>query len=830
MATKGYKFKVRLWLSTFNYIYVTMFLINNEEVKQMKYYIKITTIVCVLLFSMCMTGCEDENENRKEIEQKKELSFKECFELMEKNVKSGNYKVNIILYETEYRASVEDNLGWFEVSNDEDASYIGWNDYVAQEDGSVNDDEVYDILYYANNTKGVSETFVKDKDRAVKYSYVENPKHTVVEDFFANMAEHDISGMIKGSFGNSMPVMILPKYQELLSCVDKVVQNEEKAFVKSIIKNDKESVLFVSLKDFLKWCDDEESEYNISTEMSQRIDGYADDTVLEINFKTDDGNVKMFSMMLTSENSSMDVGFCWELSQIDKSSKAEYETLIECIKPGNKDVAFKLFIQDNDTYVSKEFDDKIYYGKGISVNEGISGDFIKALHVVTECVTSFVFRYNGYDYDFEIYEFPEEQESLWTWDYSEFYTGEVWAKILDGENIGEEEKIDDWKAKMLSVLLEEETLDDYANVAYLNDDDIPEIVTYADKIYSGDVYIYSYVEGDIITYGPFDHGSSELYIQDRKMKIGCFDEYDKYNDDAWDWYDSKEYHLFDLDKCDNYEMFELDLNMVDHGDGPEYFVNNYYMGYIDDVECILSDKETITEAEYKQYESEIESNYKKLSLTENVVWRIVYEMLEDESALLSKGQNMSETDKDRVNEEETTEKKTNEEKIEEEKINEEEVCGDETEKEEITSDSVKHQETRVIDFADALGKNITFLESKLSGEPYKLECIDNGEYSFGGITIEIDNERIRSILVEYEKFPVEYREIFTFSPGVNGKTTQEYVKANWGEFLSSGEQWDGNVAIFRRWDEVEERLYFLDITYSDIGKIISIKYSISGVL
>lgn len=287
--------------------------VTCEEVNKMKYYIKIAAIMCVLLFSICVVGCEDENESRKEPEQKKELSFKECFELMETNIKNESYKINIIQYETEYRTSVEDNLGWFEVSNDKDATYIGWNDYIAEEDGSVNNDEAYDVLYYFNNEEGISETFTQDEARTARYSFVENPRHTVIEDYFASMSQNDIGSMIQDGFSGSMSTMILPQYKSMLSCIEKIIQNEEMIFVKNIVKNDKECVLSVALKDFLKWCDNEDTEYNISTEMSYQIDSYADDTVLEFNFKIDNGNVKIFSMMLTSESSGMDIGFCWEI-------------------------------------------------------------------------------------------------------------------------------------------------------------------------------------------------------------------------------------------------------------------------------------------------------------------------------------------------------------------------------------------------------------------------------------------------------------------------------------------------------------------------------------
>lgn len=500
--------------------------------------------------------------------------------------------------------------------------------------------------------------------------------------------------------------------------------------------------------------------------------------------------------------------------------------MIECIKPGNKDVAFKLFMQDIDNIYLKESENlKIYYGKGIFDNNSVDGGFIRTLFVGENGVESYTFRYNQYDYDFERYEFPKNQELLWTWDYTEFYTGKVWGKILDGEKIDEEEKIDDWKAGLLSEMLGKLELVSLGNFIYLNDDNIPEIALWTEE----GIYIYSYMDGDIITYGPY-LSSDILYVQNKKMKI-CTYEITRF---SWIDREDSSYGVFDLNKDKNSSFeFKICIDALTNVLG-EKFV--YYTRLEEGTN--LLDPINITEAEYNTFLSELERDYTKISIAEKTVWKIIYEMLEKGPTLVSGSENLSETDENGVKEEEineksTEEKNTEEENTDEEKIEEEESDENKIDKEEITSGNVdvEHQESRIIDFTDVLGKDISFLESMLNEEPYELECNSGfnsySTYLFGGITIEVDwaYEEVTSLLVEYEKFPEKYREIFTFSPGVNGNMNVEYAKDNWGEYVTTWRMDGNNISQYRREDENGQK-YYLEIAYSDVGKIVSIKYYI----
>lgn len=130
-------------------------------------------------------------------------------------------------------------------------------------------------------------------------------------------------------------------------------------------------------------------------------------------------------------------------------------------------------------------------------------------------------------------------------------------------------------------------------------------------------------------------------------------------------------------------------------------------------------------------------------------------------------------------------------------------------------------ENRSIDFMGVIGEDVSVALVMLSNEPYELEPNGGGStYRFGGITMETYERKITSILVEYERFPEGYRDIFTFSFGINGKAKFHYVEGKLGDCLNTYKKDDNYVNIFR---SPEQNETFIEITYSR-GEVVSIRY------
>ncbi len=583
-----------------------------------KYAKKIICLLCILL-CFCVVGCGKDNENNEKTSEKNRInSIKECFENIEQIVETKNYSLNI----TEYEADSEYNIGFFDVSSSGDDTYIGYT--MSSEDEENPESTAYSYLYHYNCIDYVSELFEGNNIRTVHYAYAGNlwdyedengEMQLYFGDYLTSVSEKNIDMLVKSSFEDGTTITVLPDYQLLKTCILKMVTEKDLPFVKMKEKSEDKYKVAVGFKDFLKWCDSELSDYNISTEMSYVIDTYEDDTVLEICFEIEDDNVKNFSMIQTSENTGKKLGFRWEISTLDMNPETEYNVLIEQMKPDNYGVAAELLVNDLDQYYTNCFPEyKVLYG--IETDNTYTG-VIKVLIIGEDAFGSQVYVYNGYDYSAGTA--PEEIE----WHYNQFYNHDVWLKAKAGETLNEDEKLSEWKAEMLDMLIYYSEYYNNGNIIYLNDDDIPEVV-----ISDGEnIYIMGYINGQITGYDVFeckDESDSEdiLYVQSRNMKI-CTYEYSKLFFGDYELYNYKE---ITLDESGSYEIvlyLSRDIQKFSSGENLEY----YYLTGDEYENDMGTNQKYITKDEYDAYVTNIESNYEKVIVNSMTMYEIIYNLI-----------------------------------------------------------------------------------------------------------------------------------------------------------------------------------------------------------
>lgn len=487
---------------------------------------KTITFLFILFVWVCIgiTGCGLKNNTN---------LMKECFEKMEKTIEDGLYKIEVVHF-TDGREKL---VGVFDMMSEEDGAYIGFEQGETVEERY--EDFVYSYLYHYNNIDYNGEIFHYNVNREIHYEYAgdvwgyenyANFLSATENNYMNSIASKNLSKMIKNGFESDLlenesidSTLLTPDYDVIKNSVLTLLEDAP-AFVKSKEIEKEVCKISVQAKDYLRWCDDNETNYDISTEMFYVLDSYPDDMVLEIGFDLTEDNVEKFEIVLISEQMGMKEGFRWNFKELGNSPKKIYENIVEQMKPANYMVALDHKMNELDAYYKATCpNDIILYT--VEKDSSYTGQLV-VMKISEDNYELLYFIYNEYDYtQADVLDGIEVSVE-------NFYERQMWN---GGELV--QDNRESWKGKLLAELLYYANTNVKGNFIYLNDDSIPEIVIMDDGgLRRGDekLFIVGYIDDTRVNYEFTGELSSEniIYVQSKEMRLCTYDDYaSRYNTD-----------------------------------------------------------------------------------------------------------------------------------------------------------------------------------------------------------------------------------------------------------------------------------------------------------
>lgn len=458
-------------------------------------------IILITVLCVGIVGCNSRDNSSEEDSSKEEtkLTLEECFNSMEKMIENGDYQLKI----KDYAVFIENGeIGEFIVDKDKEDFFIG----------CILDDE-YSYVMKDNNQEEVCELFSATKNSSIGYSYVNydrlegeyygyfGEQSGYVCRNLINISNKDLNSMVKYGMERNEANHIVPSYDSLKKCILKI--EEDSGFV--IERNDKDGYrIVVALKDFLKWCDTEDGEYNISSQTLLLIDSFTDDSVLEIDFKLDGENVNGFNLIISNKTNEEKKGFEWKFSELKDNPKEIYDGIISDIKPGDSKLAMERLVNDlTEMHMKASPDSKVFFG----IKEENMSYVVKEIYSDVNTAYMNEYYYNGYDYNKD--ENTDEVDIDIT-DVS-FYDCDNIKKCIKGESVKGME-VSEWKIALLKKLMDSYDVNN-TNGCLIDakDDAYPEYVVDAEGEF---VSIISYNDGTV-------NSTYDIYSMDSVSNKKC---------------------------------------------------------------------------------------------------------------------------------------------------------------------------------------------------------------------------------------------------------------------------------------------------------------------
>lgn len=130
-------------------------------------------------------------------------------------------------------------------------------------------------------------------------------------------------------------------------------------------------------------------------------------------------------------------------------------------------------------------------------------------------------------------------------------------------------------------------------------------------------------------------------------------------------------------------------------------------------------------------------------------------------------------------------------------------------------------ETDSIDFMGVIGDDISVVSAMLGNLEYVVEETEGGKlYAFDGIYVNVSENIVTSVMVDYTLLPQGYREKLCFSFGINGAADYDYIEKKLGSPVSTYEDDGLYTSCFRTTEDNET---YLNITFAK-GEVLTIRY------
>lgn len=442
---------------------------------------------------------------------KKSSKVEEFFTAFENTIKSDSYGFDFSMYEADgENAPDAEYVGRFAYVRDNDEVYFGYKGGEMVE--RINNKD-YQYLFcndgmFCNDATLCNHDF-KDKhfidmtDDHNKYesegsSQWETEQYYIYK-IFNFISDKDVDGFMSNvsKFETSVGIPVYREYKQAIPQVIELYEDNKNniSFIKNLEIEDNTLNLTMYAYDFYCWCNKNIDSYTISEEWKE-ADQDIKDIPLNISITVENGKVTKYAYYHDWDGKKD--GVILEFNDIDKLGKdvevvSQCNKIIEEKKPGDyKDAMCKT--------IKKMEEEKREYKYKINEETDSEDNKYPQLWVSAD-YGCFAYSYDGYEYVRQQSEFYEDT-------FEDYYTAEEMLDYL--ENGTALPEVAAWKKAYIKYLSSHESEIGGCELAYLNDDEIPELFVHTEESpsHGSGAKIFTVEDGEVKQVGDREYGSS----------------------------------------------------------------------------------------------------------------------------------------------------------------------------------------------------------------------------------------------------------------------------------------------------------------------------------